>query len=134
MKNVFSAVICLLGMSIAGCAPITPVPEYPQLYIGPNAQQYVQTTDLRFLKNESNLLQVAYDGASSFNREIKYRFVWFDSNGFELPSITGRWQLRQLGASQPFTIQAIATSPKAVNFRLLIYDKSFRPLPDDRVK
>ncbi len=124
MKAGLKAVLLLVTLALASCA-VTPthIPEYREVFIGPSAKNYIQTTALLQGRTEGNLLRVAYDGTSLYDREIKYRFTWFDASGFELPGITGNWLVHRVQGQQPFRIQSIATNQKAVSFRLLIYDR-----------
>ncbi len=124
-------VAVLLLLLLNGCATVIQTTDYQQLYMGSGVRSYIQVGGLHQERTGGDLLRVAFDGVSLYEREVKYRFVWLDVNGFELPGLTARWHRYKVYSQQPFQLQAIATDPKVVNYRLLIYDLHAAPVADD---
>lgn len=67
-----------------------------------------------------NLLKVqaTLENLSSRPKEFAYKFDWIADDGMELPGPTGGWKQIALEGKEVRAISIVATSPKAVDFRL----------------
>lgn len=118
-------VLATAALALWGCQtqPQQPV-EYPQLLIGPRAQSYLQIEAVQQSYASSNLLRagVRLYNRSSSEQTLRYRFSWFDANGFELKGLSGRWEQQPLRPGEPMMIDRVAPSPKAVSYRIQLFD------------
>jgi uncharacterized protein YcfL len=99
-------------------------PDYPQLTFGQGAKSFVAIESVTDGYTPGQLLQVsiqAFNTASS-NKTLRYKFTWFDENGFAINSLTSRWEALEIGPKEPISIQRIATSPKAVAYKVFLSD------------
>ncbi len=65
-------------------------------------------------------IQVTLENRSSKPQAFTYKFDWVANDGMELSAPTGGWKQIQLEGRETRAVSAIATSPKAVDFRLKI--------------
>ncbi|MCD8483180.1 MAG: YcfL family protein [Verrucomicrobia bacterium] len=77
-------------------------------------------TDSGFPRVEASLSSISRGRIS-----IQYRFAWFDANGMEIAAGTGGWNTLSLAARETATIQGVARSQDAVQFRILA--RTFTP-------
>lgn len=118
-------VLTAAALTLLGCQTQPQQPDpYPQLLIGPRAQAYLQIEAVQEGYASSNLLRA---GVRLYNRSgqeqtLRYRFSWFDANGFELKGLAGRWEQRSLRPAEPVMIDRVAPSPKAVSYRIQLFD------------
>lgn len=63
-------------------------------------------------------IQVTLENKSSKPQAFTYKFDWVGQDGMELSGPTGGWKQIQLEGREVRAVSAIATSPKAVDFRL----------------
>ncbi len=118
-------VLAAAALTLLGCQtqPQQPV-EHPQLLIGPRAQSYLQIEAVQEGYASSNLLRagVRLYNRSSQEQLLRYRFSWFDASGFELKGLSGRWEQLPLRPAEPVMIDRVAPSPKAVSYRIQLFD------------
>ncbi|MEN9841191.1 MAG: hypothetical protein RL376_991 [Verrucomicrobiota bacterium] len=69
-------------------------------------------------------IQVTLQNKSSKPQAFDYKFDWIGSDGMELSSPAGGWKQTQLEGKEERAISAIATSPRAVDFRLKLREKN----------
>ncbi|MBY4675523.1 YcfL family protein [Marinobacterium arenosum] len=117
----------LLGATalLAGCQQQNVQPLQPaKLEIGPAAQRYLQIDGVREGVASGNLLRVGINGynRSQHMEQLRYRFVWLDSSGFELPGGSARWQRTSLRPREPFAVEMIAANPDASDYRVYLFD------------
>ena len=65
-------------------------------------------------------IQVTLENRSSKPQAFTYKFDWVANDGMELSAPTGGWKQIQLEGRETRAVSAIASSPKAVDFRLKI--------------
>ncbi len=78
---------------------------------------FVSVNDSRV---SGNLLkvQVTLENKSSKAQTFDYKFDWIADDGMELSSPTGGWKQIQLEGREVRAVSAVATSPRAADFRL----------------
>ena len=71
-------------------------------------------------KVSGNLLkvQVTLENRSSRPQAFTYKFDWIGQDGMELSGPTGGWKQVQLQGRETRAISAVATNPRATDFRL----------------
>lgn len=79
-----------------------------------------QATVGGLLKVQAKLLNT-----SAAERKIRYKFVWLDAQGMEIPSINSNWNVLELSSAETVFISSVAPSPNARDFILKL-------LPDER--
>jgi len=119
-----TGVLATAALMLLGCQTQPLQPEYPQLQIGPRAQSYLHIEAVQEGYASSNLLRagVRLYNRSSQQQTLRYRFSWFDGNGFELKGLAGRWEQQPLRPNEPVMIDRVAPSPKAVSYRIQLFD------------
>ncbi|WP_164549076.1 YcfL family protein [Amphritea opalescens] len=99
-------------------------PDYPQLVFGQGAKSFLAIDSLTDGYTEGHLLRVSIQAvnASSSSKTLRYKFTWFDEAGFEINSLTSRWEALETAPHEPITINRLATSPKAVSYKVFLSD------------
>ncbi|MGZ5028285.1 MAG: YcfL family protein [Methylobacter sp.] len=81
---------------------------------------YLQVTDLRAVKHNHLLtVQAEINNPDSDNQQLYYRFKWLDANGFVIGD-EEPWKPVLVYAYQKQTVTAVAPSPQATDFRLVV--------------
>jgi len=125
--NTFNKVL-LTGMLTGAClltactnhAPPPPQPgsinsKLEQL----GEMSYLQVTDLKAVKrNHLLVVQAEITNTDDDNQQLFYRFKWFDASGFALADEA--WKPLVLYAYQKQTLSAVAPSPQATDFKLVV--------------
>jgi len=125
--NTFTKVL-LTGMLTGAClltactnhAPPPPQPgsinsKLEQL----GEMSYLQVTDLKAVKrNHLLVVQAEITNTDDDNQQLFYRFKWFDASGFALADEA--WKPLVLYAYQKQTLSAVAPSPQATDFKLVV--------------
>jgi len=106
---------------LAGCATVRPIDN---LELGPAASRYLEISPIRSGIASSNLLRVGLSGfnTSITTKQVRYRFAWLDGSGFELPGLSARWQYASLQAKESFSLEMIAPTPKASDYKIYLFD------------
>jgi len=80
---------------------------------------YLQVTDLKAVKrNHLLVVQAEINNTDDDNQQLFYRFKWFDASGFALADEA--WKPLVLYAYQKQTLSAVAPSPQATDFKLVV--------------
>jgi len=80
---------------------------------------YLQVTDLKAVKrNHLLVVQAEINNTDDDNQQLFYRFKWFDASGFALGEEA--WKPLVLYAYQKQTLSAVAPSPQATDFKLVV--------------
>lgn len=69
-------------------------------------------------------IQVNLQNDSGRSIFVKYRVEWFDGDGFKIESPTESWNNVQISQGQRLALPAIATSPRAANWRISIQESA----------
>lgn len=69
-------------------------------------------------------IQVNLQNDSGRSIFVRYRVEWFDDEGFKVDSPTESWNNVQISKGQRLALPAIATSPRAVNWRISIQESA----------
>lgn len=125
----YQKIILLLPWAAAllGCQTSVVKPEDTlRVELGPHTSQYLQIRAVTEGHASSNLLRAGVNGfnTSSQAQQIRYRFIWIDSTGFEIASLPSRWQYTTLPPMEAFELNLVSSSPAAVDYRIRIYDQS----------
>ena len=98
--------------------------QHSNVELGPHASRYIQITNERAGFSTSNLLRAGANGinTSSLQQQLRFRFIWLDSAGFEISGLPSRWQYTTLPPNESFSLEMIASSPSATDYRIRIYD------------
>ncbi|MFC6671911.1 DUF1425 domain-containing protein [Marinobacterium aestuariivivens] len=101
-----------------------PQPTFPQLNLGPAAGRYLQIESVQQGITPGKLLQAGVRLSNNGLSEqiLRYRFVWFDARGFEIPGLSSRWQQTLMRPAEPLSLSGIAGSPDATAFRIDLFD------------
>lgn len=125
-------VLALAAMMLlaAGCQTQPVATPYPQLVIGPRASGYLQIEAVQEGKASSDLLRagVRLHSKSVMKQELRYRFEWLDSDGFELPGLAARWELLELRPRISHSLDRVAPSPRAAAYRIHLFDTDTPPV------
>lgn len=119
-KNIPLAIALSL---LCACASQTPPPRPGS--INSKVEQlsemsYLQVTDLRAVKRNHLLtVQAEITNADSDNQPLYYRFKWFDAAGFAIGGEEA-WKPVLVYAYQKQTLSAVAPSPQATDFKLVV--------------
>jgi len=80
---------------------------------------YLQVSDLKAVKrNHLLFVQAEITNTDDDNQQLFYRFKWFDASGFALADEA--WKPLVLYAYQKQTLSAVAPSPQATDFKLVV--------------
>ena len=113
---------CLLFSSLgqAQNAEAPPAPTIESKLERQGPVEYLKVTDLRAVQRNNLLnVQVEITNLAAFNQQLYYRFKWLDRDGFT----TGEeepWKPLIVYCSQKQTINTVAPSFKAADFRLIL--------------
>lgn len=129
--KLFYRLITLVTLTfvVSGCAPRNPVPPpsltliEQKVVLGPHVKRYLKADNVGAAMTVSgDMLRVRLAGHSTsiMKKEIIYQFQFFDAAGFELPGTTSKWHRLRLTPKQEFTLQSVATSNRAVDYRITI--------------
>ena len=118
-----------LAFVVSACAPTNPTLAPPPTLIeqkvvfGPGVNYYIKANDVAAAKTVGgDMLRVRFTGhnTSPLKKEIIYQFQFFDAAGFELSGTTSKWHRLRLTPKQEFTLQSVATSNHAVDYKITI--------------
>jgi uncharacterized protein YcfL len=119
-KNIPSAIALSL---LCACASQTPPPRPGSIYSKVeqlSEMSYLQVTDLRAVKRNHLLtVQAEINNTDSDNQQLYYRFKWFDAAGFAIGGEEA-WKPVLVYAYQKQTLSAVAPSPQATDFKLVV--------------
>ena len=111
-------------LTLSACAT-TPAPPPMPNSIPAKVEQlgemwYLQISNIIATKrNHLMALQAEVFNADSNNQQLYYRFKWLDRNGIVIGD-DEVWQPLLVYAGQKQTINALAPSPQAVDFRIMV--------------
>ena len=118
-KVLFGGVIAL--MLLSGCATTQPKSTIAKVtdscIVGD-----IKITDIKGGKREDGFMRTQIEGEnlSGSYKQLEYKIVWLDDDGFVIKSILSNWRKFSAEANQPFYITNIAPNAKASDFRLYI--------------
>ena len=80
----------------------------------------IEITQAVTRRNRAGFLELHINGfnRSQFTKKFKYRVEWLDENGLLIQSKTSVWLPASAMGKSPFSLKAVAPTPKAVNFRM----------------
>lgn len=111
---------------VSGCQTTTPDTEHPHLVIGPRASSYLQIEGVQEGTASGDLLRagVRLRSISNLRQTLRFRFEWLDASGFEIRGLAGRWERLELRPQISHSLDRIAPSPKATDYRIHLFDIS----------
>ncbi len=123
MKKIMLACV-ITTVLLTGCQAQPAAPETSQLMLGPGVSQYISVDAQPGGITDGGLLRqgVRVHNRSHSTRKVRFRVVWFDHAGFELAGLSSsRWAIHTLRPGEPVTLSRIATTPKAINYRIDLF-------------
>jgi uncharacterized protein YcfL len=123
IKNQSSAIILTALLLLSACASHQPPPAPGS--INSKVDQlgemvFLQIIDIRTVQHNHLLnVQATVVNTDSYNRQLYYRFKWQDANGFEVGQ-EETWKPVLLYGYQKQVLTAVAPSPQATDFRLVV--------------
>lgn len=122
--NIRTLALAATMLLAAGCQTHPVATPYPQLVLGPRASGYLEIESVQEGKASSNLLRagVRLHNKSLLKQELRYRFEWRDSDGFEVPGLASRWELLELRPRISHSLDRVAPSLRAVAYRIHLFD------------
>ena len=80
----------------------------------------IEITQAVTRRNDAGFLELHVNGynRSYQTRRFRYRVEWLDENGLLIQSKTSVWLPASAMAKSPFSLKAVAPTPKATNFRM----------------
>jgi uncharacterized protein YcfL len=78
--------------------------------------------DIKGIKQSDGFMKSQIIGKNESNsyKQLEYKIVWLDKNGFVIKSILSNWRKVSADANQPFYITNTSPSTKADDFRIYI--------------
>lgn len=116
LSVVFSVVL------LFGCQSNSTLPVNSNLVIGPKAKRYLHVDSFQVSPLSAGLLRVGLTFHTQSKHDLRVRFVWLDGNGFELPGLATRWETLTLNPNEPRSIDRVAPSPLALDYRIYLFD------------
>lgn len=82
----------------------------------------IQVTDVKKRISEDGFLEVQIVGENTTDEYalFRYRITWLDKDGFEIPSLTSKWQNFPAHKNADFHINAIAPTMKATDYKVYL--------------
>jgi len=82
----------------------------------------ISVAELHLRKAAGDLLefQVNAVNRSPHPRQLHYKIDWLDQSGLVVDTPNSNWLAKKVEANQPFSITAVAQSPKVNDFRIYI--------------
>lgn len=119
-----SLLALLLIATLAGCQNMAEPQANPRLLIGPAASHYLVVDSVQ-QASADNLLRagVRLHNRSALSRDIRFRFEWLDRDGFAIRGLASRWEHLTLRPEVPYSIDRVATSPQAIDYRIHLFDR-----------
>ena len=80
----------------------------------------IEITEAVTRRNNAGFLELHVNGhnRSYQTKRFRYRVEWLDENGLLIQSKTSVWLPASAMGKSPFSLKAVAPTPKAVNFRM----------------
>lgn len=115
--------MALLVFSACETTPPAPAPvNATNIFITGGLAASISVSDTQTSFSGGDLLQVRANLVNRTSQAIPvfYQFEWLDADGQQISAVTSNFKRQVLGAGRPTTLNGIATSPNAVDFRLII--------------
>lgn len=130
-----TTIVTLVLLALAACTSPVNTAEPAHSGATPQEQWIDKIEKSSTLADKVNVVS-AYVGESGGNRrvqlnvknggnypqDLRYRFEWFDGQGFKLYNPTEGWTNLTLRAGEQASLQATAPSPDAVDWRFTVQD------------
>ena len=85
---------------------------------GLNDYAYIAGVNESIVSGNLLKIQVEIVNSSTAYRSVNYKFEWFDENGMDVSGVTSQWGTITLEGGESKFISAVATNPRAKDFRL----------------
>ena len=115
MKIFYIALI--ISLFIGGCAD----KSYVKI-VDNKVDNVIEITKTTKRIREDGFLEVQVVGENTTNEYalFRYRITWQDKDGFDIPSITSKWQDFPAHKNAEFYINSIAPTMKATNYKIYL--------------
>lgn len=109
--------VLVLTLFIGGCADKSFVK-----IVDNQVDDVIEITDTKKRVREDGLLEVQIIGENTTDEYalFRYRITWQDKDGFEIPSITSKWQDFPAHKNAEFHINSIAPTLKATDYKIYL--------------
>lgn len=121
-KSIFTAALIVANL-LTACTNHAPPPKPGSIHskleqLG--EMSYLQVMDLKAVKrNHLLVVQAEINNSDDDNQQLFYRFKWLDASGFAIGG-DEVWKPLLLYSYQKQTLSAVAPSPLATDFRLVV--------------
>lgn len=125
MKGLRLYAVALAALLLAACQSVnTQAPLDPRVTLGAGVGDYLLIQEVLSGSTSGSLLRAGVNGryTGGLERTLKYRFIWLDSAGFEIKTLSSRWQQRRFIPGESFRLEAVAESARTRDFRILIFE------------
>ena len=139
MKKLSLCVLCALVGLLAGCRHsinsfesaektvfAQPITDLRFVVRDETLAKHVALLSIDTARNANNLLEVQVVAANCIHKpaKIKYQFMWFNSHGMQVKTVTSDWEKATLIPGEKLYIRRVAPQPDCADFKInLIYDK-----------
>jgi uncharacterized protein YcfL len=126
-KNVRKIIGISLGvLLLAGCQGNPVSQSGGHLLIASDLSSSLLIEEVLTGMASGNLLSVSVNGFndSSSTKFIRYRLSWRDASGIEIQGLPSNWHSVDLLPKEPFSLQMVASSPEATDYRVYIYNRN----------
>jgi len=115
MKILYIALI--ISLFIGGCAD----KSYVKI-VDNKVSNVITITDTKKRIREDGFLEVQVVGENTTNEYalFRYRVTWQDKDGFDIPSITSKWQDFPAHKNAEFHINTIAPTMRATDYKIYL--------------
>lgn len=123
--NKITASIALAAFLLSGCGEPTPGSNIATVTDSCIAGT-IKITDIKGKKQPDGFMKTQITGQNTSNsyKQLEYKIVWLDQDGFAIKSLLSNWRKFPADANQPFYITNISPNTKADDFRLYIRENN----------
>ena len=120
-KVLLGSIVITVFLFFNGCATPQPKSSIAKITDGCIVGD-IKITDIKGGKRKDGFMRTQIEGEnlSGSYKQLEYKIVWLDDDGFVIKSILSKWRKFSAEANQPFYITNIAPNTKASDFRLYI--------------
>lgn len=109
---------CMTG----GCVATHAYPPDRRITIAENLGSALYITDVKCAKGESNHYVFQANAVNNTRSvlQLKYKVVWLDANGLEIPTVLSTWQPFSIAPKDIAGLRAVAPVPEAADMRFYV--------------
>lgn len=123
MKLLFK--LFIVALFITGCTnqkDLDITKQFPNINMSKNVSSDFKVLTLRDRFRSDNMMEVEVNILNNlhYSKEVGYKVIWLDSDGFEIKTIMSRWIYKKIDGNRKLTISSISPSKRAVDYRINI--------------